>query len=89
MGARVVFDRRRRIAWTAADMAPAQRSGCRSTAKRGLNSHNLETAKSMNDPVKRELAVLEVDRNNVLRTEAALEHELGDRIFDLLLNRAL
>ncbi|CAM2150949.1 hypothetical protein PT2222_250042 [Paraburkholderia tropica] len=43
----------------------------------------------MNDALEHQLAVLDVDRNHVLRSELAREDQLGDRIFDLLLDRAL
>ena len=50
---------------------------------------SLALAVSMHDPIEGELAVLEIDRDHILRTEAAFEHQFCHRIFDLLLNRAL
>ncbi|KOT22176.1 hypothetical protein DM52_2199 [Burkholderia mallei] len=43
----------------------------------------------MHDALEHEPAVLHVDRNHVLRPEAAREDQLRDRILDLLLDRAL
>ena len=43
----------------------------------------------MNDAIESELAVLHVDRNHVLGPEPAFQEQFGDRVLDLLLDRAL